>query len=162
MAQYNKIHLFDVDLQTAQESYRESNSLCPGNKVVVASTPFGGVGLSICYDLRFPELYRAMLSNDVRIITAPAAFTATTGAAHWETLIRARAIENQCFVIASNQTGQLANGRAAHGHSMIVDPWGRILATADESPDRVVTATLNLSDQIALRQSFPCLTHRTL
>lgn len=162
VAVYNKIHLFDVELTDVGERYRESDTLLAGNEVVIAPSPFGAMGLSICYDLRFPELYRTMTQQNAHIFVIPAAFTDTTGAAHWEVLLRARAIENQCFVIAANQTGPLESGRSAYGHSMIIDPWGTVIARTDETPNHVVLAELNLDQQSHLRGTFPCLSHRTL
>ncbi|HVS27654.1 MAG TPA: carbon-nitrogen hydrolase family protein [Burkholderiales bacterium] len=156
-ARYDKIHLFGLDL--GNEHYHEQTTIEPGNEVVVAETPFGRVGLSVCYDLRFPELYRAM--GNVDIILVPAAFTETTGKAHWETLIRARAIENQAYVLAPAQGGYHVNGRETHGNSMIADPWGVIL---DRLPrgSGVVVAGVNPQYQASLRKSLPALTHRTL
>jgi predicted amidohydrolase len=156
-ARYDKIHLFGLDLGT--EKYREEKTIEPGDKVVVVETPFGRIGLSVCYDLRFPELYRAM--GDVDIIVVPSAFTETTGKAHWETLVRARAIENLAYVVASAQGGYHLSGRETHGNSMIVDPWGVIL---DRLPrgSGVVIANVNPAYQASLRKSLPALTHRTL
>jgi nitrilase len=156
-ARYDKIHLFGLDL--GNEHYREESTIEPGDKVVVVETPYGRVGLSICYDLRFPELYRAM--GDVDIIVVPAAFTATTGKAHFETLIRARAIENLAYVIAPAQGGYHISGRETHGDSMIVDPWGNVL---DRLPrgSGVVIAGINPTYQAGLRASLPALKHRTL
>lgn len=157
VARYDKIHLFGLDLGT--EHYQEENTIEPGNEIVVLDTPFGRVGLSICYDLRFPELYRAM--PDVDIIVVPAAFTATTGKAHFETLIRARAIENLAYVIAPAQGGYHLSGRETHGDSMVVDPWGVVL---DRLPrgSGVVMANINRDYQSSLRSSLPALKHRTL
>jgi len=156
-ARYDKIHLFGLDL--GNERYREENTIEPGDSVVVVDTPFGRIGLSICYDLRFPELYRAM--GEVDIIVVPAAFTATTGKAHFETLVRARAIENLAYVIAPAQGGYHLSGRETHGDSMIVDPWGNIL---DRLPrgSGVVIAGINRAYQDSLRSSLPALRHRTL
>lgn len=156
-ARYDKIHLFGMDL--GNERFREDKTIEPGDQVVVVETPFGRVGLSICYDLRFPELYRAM--GDVDIIVIPSAFTETTGKAHWETLVRARAIENLAYVVASAQGGYHLSGRETHGNSMIVDPWGVIL---DRLPrgSGVVIANVNPAYQASLRKSLPALTHRTL
>ena len=156
-ARYDKIHLFGMDL--GNERFREDKTIEPGDQVVVVETPFGRVGLSICYDLRFPELYRAM--GDVDIIVIPSAFTETTGKAHWETLVRARAIENLAYVVASAQGGYHLSGRETHGNSMIVDPWGVIL---DRLPrgSGVVIANINPAYQASLRKSLPALTHRTL
>jgi nitrilase len=157
VARYDKIHLFGLDL--GNEHYREDTTIKPGHEVVVVDSPFGRIGLSICYDLRFPELYRAM--GDVNLIVVPAAFTATTGKAHFETLIRARAIENLAYVIAPAQGGYHLSGRETHGDSMIVDPWGNIL---DRLPrgSGVVLAGINADYQKSLRASLPALGHRTL
>ena len=159
---YDKMHLFDVMVdEDAGESYQESNTLEAGNEIVVAETPFGNIGMSVCYDLRFPELYRAMLKNDVNIITVPSAFTATTGVAHWKSLLRARAIENLCYVIASNQGGRHINDRETWGHSMIIDPWGEILDCIAKGPGFAI-ADIDLDKQKTLRRNFPCLEHRQL
>ena len=157
VARYDKIHLFGLDL--GNEHYHEEKTIESGNEIQVVDTPFGKIGLSICYDLRFPELYRAM--GEVNIIIVPAAFTDTTGKAHWETLIRARAIENLSYVIAPAQGGYHLSGRETHGHSMIVDPWGVIL---DKLPrgSGVVIATMNPQYQQSLRKSLPALKHRTI
>ncbi len=157
VARYDKIHLFGFEM--GKESYREAVTIEPGDAVVVVDSPVGRLGLSICYDLRFPELYRAM--PDVDIILVPSAFTETTGKAHWETLIRARAIENLAYVVAPAQGGYHLNGRETHGDSMIVDPWGVVL---DRLPrgSGVVVAGINLAHMRRLRQSLPALTHRTL
>ena len=157
VARYNKIHLFGLNL--GNEKYHEEATITPGNQVVTVDSPFGKIGLSICYDLRFPELYRAM--GEVDLILVPAAFTETTGKAHWETLIRARAIENQCYVLAPAQGGYHASGRETHGDSMIVDPWGVVL---DRLPrgSGVVIASMNLDYQSSLRKSLPALKHRTI
>jgi nitrilase len=157
VARYDKIHLFGLDL--GNEHYHEENTIESGNAIQVVDTPFGKIGLSICYDLRFPELYRAM--GEVNIIVIPAAFTETTGKAHWETLVRARAIENLSYVIAAAQGGYHLSGRETHGNSMIVDPWGVIL---DRLPrgSGVVIATMNPQYQASLRKSLPALKHRTI
>lgn len=157
VARYDKIHLFGMSL--GSEHYKEQTTIEPGDTVVTIETPFGKIGLSICYDLRFPELYRAM--GDVDIILVPAAFTATTGKAHFETLIRARAIENLAYVIAPAQGGYHVSGRETHGDSMIVDPWGNIL---DRLPrgSGVVVAAINHAYQNGLRNSLPAVKHRTL
>jgi deaminated glutathione amidase len=157
VARYDKIHLFGLDLGT--EHYHEENTIESGNEVVVVDTPYGKIGLSVCYDLRFPELYRAM--GTVDIIVIPSAFTETTGKAHWESLIRARAIENLCYVIAPAQGGYHLSGRETHGNSMIVDPWGVIL---DRLPrgSGVVIANINRDYQTSLRNSLPALKHRTI
>ena len=162
IARYDKIHLFDVMLDGRdEESYRESKTFESGNDVVVVKTEIGNIGLSVCYDLRFPEMYRKMHQKNVQIITAPSAFTATTGKAHWETLLRTRAIENLCYLIASNQGGVHANGRKTWGHSMIVDPWGEILAEVTEKTG-VAIAKIDINKQTNLRKRFPTLTHRKL
>lgn len=155
VARYDKIHLFGLDL--GNERYQESKLIEPGDKAVVINSPFGRIGLSICYDLRFPELYRAM--PDVDIIVVPSAFTATTGRAHFETLIRARAIENLAYVIAPAQGGYHLSGRETHGDSMIVDPWGVVL---DRLPrgSGVAIANINPAYQASLRKSLPALKHR--
>ena len=157
VARYDKIHLFGLNL--GNENYREETTIQPGDLVTVVDTPFGRLGLSICYDLRFPELYRAM--PDVDIIAVPSAFTATTGKAHFETLVRARAIENLAYVIAPAQGGYHLSGRETHGDSMIVDPWGNIL---DRLPrgSGVVMAGINRAYQKSLRTSLPALGHRRL
>lgn len=157
---YDKIHLFDVDLPDKQESYRESDSIAAGSKMVVADTPFGKIGLSVCYDLRFPELYRSLTNNGAQILLVPAAFTETTGKAHWEILLRARAIENLAYVVAPNQGNNPKSSRRCWGHSAIIDPWGQVLsALGDESG--VAVADLDLRRQNQLRMEFPCLDHRT-
>jgi len=155
VARYDKIHLFGLDL--GNEHYQEAKLIEPGDKVVVLNSPFGRIGLSVCYDLRFSELYRAM--PEVDIIVVPAAFTATTGRAHFETLIRARAIENLAYVIAPAQGGYHLSGRETHGDSMIVDPWGVVL---DRLPrgSGVVIANINPAYQASLRKSLPALKHR--
>ncbi|MCX7137017.1 MAG: carbon-nitrogen hydrolase family protein [Proteobacteria bacterium] len=157
VARYDKIHLFGFDM--GKEHYSEQRTIEPGREVKVVDSPFGRLGLSICYDLRFPELYRAM--KDVDIILVPSAFTETTGKAHWETLIRARAIENLAYVVAPAQGGYHLNGRETHGDSMIVDPWGVVL---DRLPrgSGVVMAGINPEYLQRLRKSLPALAHRTL
>ncbi len=157
VARYDKIHLFGFEM--GKEQYSEERTIEPGREVKVIDSPFGRLGLSICYDLRFPELYRAM--KDVDIILVPSAFTETTGKAHWETLIRARAIENLAYVIAPAQGGYHVNGRETHGDSMIVDPWGVVL---DRLPrgSGVVMAGINPEYLQRLRKSLPALAHRTL
>lgn len=154
---YDKIHLFGF--ARGEESYDESRTIAPGSEVAVLQTPFARVGLSICYDLRFPELYRAMGQCD--LIVMPAAFTATTGRAHWEILLRARAIENQCFVLAAAQGGLHPNGRRTWGHSMLVDPWGTVLAQLSEG-EGVVSGEVDLNAMTGVRNSLPALRHRKL
>jgi len=161
-ARYDKIHLFDVVLdENDGESYRESKTFKSGNDIIVAQTEIGNIGLSVCYDLRFPEMYRKMHNENVQIITAPSAFTATTGKAHWKTLLKTRAIENLCYLVASNQGGVHANGRETWGHSMIVDPWGEILAEVTEETG-IAIAKLDIEKQTKLRKRFPVLTHKKL
>jgi nitrilase len=157
VARYDKIHLFNLEL--GNENYNEAKTIEAGNQVVVVDSPFGRIGLAICYDLRFPELFRAMKSID--IIVLPSAFTETTGKMHWEVLVRARAVENLAYVIAPAQGGYHVNGRETHGNSMIVDPWGRVL---DRLPrgSGVVMGEINPSYQASLRSSLPALAHRTL
>lgn len=156
-ARYDKIHLFGFAM--GKERYEEERTIEPGRDVVTVDTPFARLGLSICYDLRFPELYRAM--KPVDIILVPSAFTETTGRAHWETLIRARAIENLAYVLAPAQGGYHVSGRETHGDSMIVDPWGVVLDRLARGSG-VVSAGINLQHLRNLRQSLPALTHRTL
>ncbi len=159
VARYDKIHLFDVSVQDSVGEYEESKTVQAGEKVVVVATPFGKLGLSICYDVRFPELYRSMLNQGVEIIVLPSAFTYVTGKAHWDILLHARAIENLCFVIAPNQGGKHVNGRETYGHSCMIDPWGHKLAQA-EMNEAVIVAKLDRDEQDIIRQKFPALTHR--
>jgi predicted amidohydrolase len=157
VARYDKIHLFGF--QMGEEHYHEASTIEPGDEPVTVNTPFGRLGLSICYDLRFPELYRAM--KDVDIILVPSAFTETTGRAHWETLLRARAIENLAYVLAPAQGGRHANGRETHGDSMVIDPWGVVLDRLPRGAG-VVIADVNLARMQGLRRSLPALSHRTI
>ena len=157
VARYDKIHLFGLD--TESEHYHESVTVAPGNATIAVDSPFGRLGLSICYDLRFPELYRRLAP--VAIILVPSAFTAKTGRAHWEILLRARAIENLAYVIAPAQGGTHPNGRQTHGHSMVIDPWGRVLDCLPEGPG-VVVAEINSAERSRLRASLPALEHRVL
>ena len=160
-ALYRKIHLFDVDLVDKQESYRESHSMYPGDEVVTVDTPAGRVGLTICYDLRFPELFRQLVDAGATLFTVPAAFTATTGEAHWHTLLRARAIENLAYVIAPGQYGFHPDNRSTFGHSLICDPWGRILAERADG-NCVVAADIDPELPTRLRSEFPALSNRRL
>jgi predicted amidohydrolase len=161
-AVYRKIHLFDVDLtERGGGVYRESAFTAPGDEVVVAQTAFGKVGLSVCYDVRFPELYRELAARGADWITVPSAFAPETGKVHWEVLLRARAIENQAFVLAPAQCGQHSSDRASHGHSLIVDPWGRILAEAGDEP-AVIVADCDPEETERVRASLPALHHRRL
>lgn len=159
VAAYRKIHLFDVDLPEDGQSYRESGTFKPGADAVVADTPFGRVGLAVCYDLRFPEMFRLLSEMGADLVAVPSAFTAATGAAHWEPLVRARAIENQVCVIAANQTGRHANGKSTYGHSCIVDCWGVVRAGVSGG-EGVAVAEVDFNRQRQLRRSFPCLEHR--
>jgi len=160
LACYRKIHLFDVDLANGV-SLRESDTRAHGGEVVVAQTEFGRMGLSVCYDLRFPELYRGHAEQGADVIFVPSAFTAFTGQAHWEALLRARAIENQVYVIAADQFGKSAKSFECHGHSMIVDPWGKILAELADGPG-VITAEIDLDYLAKVRAELPALKHRRL
>jgi nitrilase len=162
VARYDKIHLFDVELPDGGRSYRESAATLPGTTpVVVAGTPLGALGLAVCYDIRFPELFRALQTSGCDGFALPAAFTRETGAAHWEVLLRARAVENQCCLLAAAQTGEHAGGRLTYGDSMIVDAWGRVLARAG-SGTKVLLADIDLEYQRQLRERFPALRHRRL
>ncbi len=154
---YDKIHMFDVNLANG-ESYKESSQFRPGSKAVLAETPWGRLGMTVCYDLRFPALYRALAQAGARLISIPSAFTVPTGEAHWHTLLRARAIETGCFVLAPAQTGTHAEGRRTYGHSLIVDPWGRVLADGGEDTG-FVTAELDLSRIDEARAMVPSLGH---
>ncbi|HID80949.1 MAG TPA: carbon-nitrogen hydrolase family protein [Chromatiales bacterium] len=162
VARYDKIHLFDVQLPDADEQYHESATTAHGDQVIVTDTDFGRVGIAVCYDLRFPEQFRSMQEMGAEIILLPAAFTMRTGKAHWELLLRARAVENLCYVVAAGQGGFHINGRATYGHSMIVDPWGSVIKTCDNSSPGVVVAPLNLDQLRAVRKNFPVLMHRKL
>ncbi len=159
VARYDKVHLFDVQVPGTAETYNESETIEAGDQVVVVDTPVGKLGLAICYDLRFPEFFRQMLDKDVQVIALPSAFTANTGRAHWETLVRARAIENLSYVIAAAQGGYHVNGRETHGDSMIVDPWGKVL---DRLPrgSGYVQAPVDIANLKKVRVNFPVLEHR--
>lgn len=156
-ARYSKIHLFDVDLPSG-EKYRESNTVAGGDSAILADTPFGKIGMTICYDLRFPRLYRALAQQGAFLLTVPSAFTETTGKAHWHVLLRARAIENGAFVVAPAQGGTHANGRNTFGHSLIVAPWGEILAEAGTEPC-VVVADIDPAAAMDARSRVPSLQH---
>jgi len=156
-ARYDKIHMFDVDL-AGGESYRESNNYRAGELAMLADLPWGRLGLTVCYDLRFPALYRALAEAGASFLAIPSAFTRQTGEAHWHVLQRARAIENGCFVFAAAQGGKHENGRETYGHSLIVDPWGRILAEGGTDPG-VITAQIELSEIAAARSRIPSLHH---
>ncbi|MDX1697833.1 MAG: carbon-nitrogen hydrolase family protein [Thiohalobacterales bacterium] len=161
VARYDKIHLFDVELVDSAEQYTESDTIEPGDQVVVIDSPFGRMGVAVCYDLRFPELFRQQLEAGMEILVLPSAFTAITGRAHWEVLVRARAIENLCYVIAPDQGGYHLNGRETYGHSMIVDPWGQVMNELANGSG-LVCAELDLGRLKNIRRTFPCLDHRNI
>ncbi len=158
VATYRKLHLFDA--QVGDKLLQESELTLPGDRAVTVETEFGVVGLSICYDLRFPELYRALSRDGAQVILAPAAFTMRTGKDHWHVLVRARAIENLCYVVAPAQAGIDGAGDESYGHTMIVDPWGTVLAEAPDVPEAVVVAEVDLERIAHLRRRLPCLSHR--
>jgi deaminated glutathione amidase len=164
VARYRKIHLFDVELQ-GQPPFRESATFTPGDQLVTHETDVGRIGLSICYDLRFPELYRGLMVLGAEVLMVPAQFQDETGKAHWEVLLRARAIENQCYVVAAGQWGTFGppeKGRRSYGNSMVVDPWGRIVVRAPEEGDGVWLAELDMRELRRIRQTLPALQHRRL
>ena len=160
-ARYDKIHMFDVNV-SATEVYRESEGYRPGTRAVVAETPFAKIGMTVCYDVRFPALYRRLAQGGAQVITVPAAFNHITGAAHWETLLRARAIETGCFVLAPAQTGfhpeANGKGRRTHGHSLAIAPWGEVLADAGVEPG-VTLVDLDLTEVAKARGRVPSLSH---
>jgi nitrilase len=160
-ARYDKIHLFDVAVPGSRESYRESDAIAHGDTTVVVDSPAGQLGLAVCYDLRFPELFRRLLADGMEVAALPSAFTATTGEAHWDLLVRARAVENLCWVLAAAQQGRHPNGRETYGHSMIVDPWGRVVARLPTGTG-IATAAVDRDVLAKLRRSFPALSHRRL
>jgi predicted amidohydrolase len=157
VARYDKIHMFDVDLANG-ESYRESNNFRPGELAVVHDLPWGRLGITVCYDLRFPALYRALAEAGASFLAIPSAFTRITGEAHWQVLNRARAIENGCYVLAAAQGGKHENGRETFGHSLVVDPWGRVIAEAGTEPG-VIFATIDPAEVAAARARVPSLQH---
>ena len=161
VSRYDKIHLFDVHIEASSETYKESETIEAGNQAIVVDTPFGKIGLAICYDLRFPELFRQLAVQGAEIIVLPAAFTAITGKAHWEVLLRARAIENLCYMVAAAQGGYHVNGRETHGDSMIVDPWGSILDHLPQGSGYVI-ADVDLENVKSIRKNFPALQHRKI
>ena len=161
IAHYNKIHLFDVTIESSNESYNESATISPGEEVVVIDTPFGRLGLAVCYDLRFPELFRAMANVGMEICAIPSAFTRQTGKAHWESLLRARAIENLCCIIAADQGGYHVNGRETYGDSMIIDQWGTINNRLPNGTG-VVVSDIDLMRLESTRKAFPVLEHKRL
>jgi predicted amidohydrolase len=157
VARYDKIHMFDIDLPGG-ESYRESNAYRPGGRSVVAETPWGRLGMTVCYDLRFPHLYRALAQAGADFLAVPSVFTVPTGTAHWHVLLRARAIENGCFVFAPAQWGEHAGGRRSYGHSLIVDPWGEVLADRGEETG-IITAQIDPARIAKARGMVPSLQH---
>lgn len=161
VARYDKIHLFDVQVINTQEVYQESKFIDYGDQVTVVDTPFGKLGLAVCYDIRFPELFRAMLAKQVEIIVLPSAFTVKTGEAHWEILVRAQAIINSSYLIAAAQVGTHLNGRQTYGHSMIVEPWGHVVAEL-KTEVGIITSSIDLNYLHQIRQEFPAVTHRRL
>ena len=161
VARYDKIHLFDVTIPGRDEQYRESTHVAPGRETVIADTPVGRLGLSVCYDMRFPELYRLLVSQGAEWLAMPAAFTVPTGRAHWETLLRARAIENLCYVVAPAQAGTHTSGRETYGDSLIVDYWGQVVTRLAKGSG-VITAELDLAKEAETRARFPALDNRRL
>jgi len=161
IGRYDKIHLFDVTVPNSDERYQESDVFEAGNEITVVETEFGRVGLCVCFDIRFPEMFRLMLDKGVEIILVPSAFYKLTGQAHWDVLLKARAIENLAFVVAANQGGFHVNGRETYGHSMIIDPWGTALECLDSGPG-VVIADINQQQQRTIRQQFPVLKQRKI
>jgi deaminated glutathione amidase len=161
VVRYDKIHLFDVTIPGRNEQYRESTHVVPGRKPVIADTPVGKLGLSVCYDMRFPELYRELVSQGAEWLAMPAAFTVPTGRAHWETLLRARAIENLCYVVAPAQSGVHSSGRETYGDSLIIDYWGQVLSRLARGTG-VIAADIDLASQAESRTRFPALDNRRL
>jgi len=161
VARYDKIHLFDVSVPGTDEEYRESDTIAKGSRELVLDSPFGKLGIAICYDLRFPELFRKMATQGMDVLIIPSAFTAETGAAHWEILLRARAVENLCYVVAPNQGGFHLNGRKTYGHSMVIDPWGVVL-DCYKTGSGFVISDIDLERVEKVRASFPALQHRQI
>ncbi len=159
VARYDKLHLFDAAVADSRGQYRESDDYAPGERLVVVDTPVGRLGMSVCYDLRFAELYTALRAAGAELISVPSAFTTVTGEAHWTTLVRARAIETQCYILAAAQGGEHPGGRFTHGHSSIVDPWGRLLCEQATAPAALV-AERDAAEQAAIRQRMPVQRHR--
>lgn len=164
VSRYDKIHLFDVDVSNRDrnERYRESATVAPGSQPQVVSTPIGRVGLAVCYDVRFPELFRVLQEQGAEILSLPSAFTAPTGKAHWELLMRARAVENLCYVLAPAQSGIHPNGRETWGDSLIVDPWGQVVSRVTDAGPGLAVAEIDRTVQQELRERFPALSHRRL
>lgn len=161
VGRYDKIHLFDVNVPGSNERYEESATIEPGSQTVVVDCPFGRLGIAVCYDLRFPELFRRLLDDGMELLAMPASFTAVTGKAHWEILVRARAIENLVYMVTAAQGGYHMDGRETYGHSMIVDPWGNILAEAPRGSGCIAT-TIDPELQASVRRSFPSIHNRRL
>jgi deaminated glutathione amidase len=161
VARYDKIHLFDVSIPGREEKYLESTHVTPGREAVIADTPVGKLGLSVCYDMRFPELYRDLVARGAEWLAMPAAFTVPTGRAHWETLLRARAIENLCYVVAPAQSGTHTSGRETYGDTLIADYWGQVLSRLAKGSG-VITADIDLAKQAETRARFPALDNRRL
>jgi predicted amidohydrolase len=161
IARYDKIHLFDVHVPGTNEQYLESNIIEAGENPLIIDSPFGGLGVAICYDIRFPELFREMADRGLDVLAVPSAFTAQTGAAHWELLVRARAVENLCYTVAADQGGYHVNGRETYGHSMIVDPWGKVLSSLTTEAG-IATAECEPERLRQVRAAFPALQHRRL
>ena len=161
IARYDKIHLFDVTLSD-NDVYNESDTTEAGDEVVVVKTPFGNIGLAVCYDVRFPELFRCLLKNGAEIMVLPSAFTVKTGEAHWEILTRARAIENFCYVVGACQGGMHANGKATFGNSLIIDPWGTIVAKKEGCESGIIYSTIDLEKVYSARKSIPSQQHQVI
>jgi nitrilase len=165
VGRYDKIHLFDVDVRdgaTRNERYRESATVAPGSQAQVVATPLGRIGMAVCYDVRFPELFRVLQDQGAEILSLPSAFTAPTGKAHWELLVRARAVENLCYVLAPAQSGIHPNGRETWGDSLIVDPWGQVVSRVTDAGPGLAVAEIDRTVQQELRERFPALSHRRL
>jgi len=162
VARYDKIHMFDVDVPGREERYRESATVSAGTTPVVVDTPLGRLGMAVCYDVRFPELFRRLQEQGAQVLSVPSAFTVPTGRAHWEILLRARAVENLCYLLAPAQGGLHANGRETYGDSLLVDPWGQVLERVAASGPGVAVAEFDLTVQQDLRTRFPALSHRRL
>ncbi len=161
VARYDKIHLFDVCITKGEEEYCESHTIEQGEQTTLIDTPLGKLGLAVCYDIRFPELFRKLFAQDAEILAIPSAFTVKAGLAHWELLARARAVENLCYVIGATQTGTHENGRKTFGHALIINPWGEILACLPENPG-VITADIDLKKQQQIRKEFPVGEYRKI
>ena len=161
VAQYNKVHLFDVVI-SEKEKYIESDTTEAGDHLTIIDTPFGRIGLGVCYDLRFPEFFRLLFNNGVEIVVLPTAFTETTGKAHWEVLARSRAIENFSYFIGACQGGTHANGRKTYGHSLIIDPWGKILARKEDVSPGIIYSTIDLKQVYEARKAIPIKDHQRI